>query len=179
MYEYIINQILTMALRHKSVSEAKYQGKSYINAQNNNGYIQFIIEDNPYAQLLRSLPHQPLTLTVNIDVLAFPKKDYTVLNAQSDTAQVCYDVIAYLERQHDKYMTPYDYSLLGLSDFTDDNAAGQRLTLEMIMPKPIDFCSLADNFDEEEPTVEEKDITVKGEEDRSDQDITVRPTFIL
>lgn len=175
----IINNILAVSLRHKCVSEAKYQNRTYTNAQNNNGYLQVNIDTDGYFQLLRSVTHQPLTLTLNMDIIGFPKKDYNVLNAQSDAAQTAFDIIAYLERQNSKYLSIYDYSLLCIDEFTDDKSAGVRLTLETIIPKPVDFCSLQDNFDEEEPIVEEKDINVKGDDDRSEQDITLRPKFIL
>ena len=53
-------------------------------------------------------------------------------------------------------LSVYDYSILTLSHYTDDNAAGVKLSLVLQMPSPLNWCTLDDNFDDE-PHEEEQD----------------------
>ena len=53
-------------------------------------------------------------------------------------------------------LSVYDYSILTLSHYTDDNAAGVKLSLVLEMPSPLNLCTYEDNFDDE-PHEEEKD----------------------
>ena len=48
MLEQIVNYIGSVGLKHKAVKTFKYQKRSLINQQNNNGYVELIIEDNAY-----------------------------------------------------------------------------------------------------------------------------------
>ena len=47
-------------------------------------------------------------------------------------------------------LSVYDYSILTLSHYTDDNAAGVKLSLVLQMPSPLNWCTLDENFDDEE-----------------------------
>lgn len=156
MFKQVIEYIMDTALKHKAVKQAKYQKRSYINAQNNNRYIQFIIEDDPFAQYLRE--SNVFTITYNIDILGFPTDEYSSLQIQSDAFQIGNEILKKIDRDGSisSYLTIWDYSFLSLSNFTDDNASGQRLTLELVVPTPVNICTLDDNFNDE-PYVEETD----------------------
>lgn len=159
MLQQLIDYILGIALRHKAVFHAKYQNRVYTNAQNNNKYYQVNINTDPYSQLLISVPNQPFTLTLNIDILGFPTNEHTILDCQSDALQIGVEMIHFI-MQDDYFMgqlSIHDYSFLALDEFTDDRSAGQRLTLELVVPNPINLCTFMDNFLDEPKVIEEED----------------------
>lgn len=183
MLKQLILYFIKIALMHKAVRYSKYKNKVYTNAQNNNSYMQFNIDTDPYAQLLISVPNQPFTLTLNIDILGFPTKEYTVLDCQSDALQIGVEFIHYV-MQDITFMgqlSVHDYSFLALDEYTDDRSAGQRLTLEIIIPNPINLCTFMDNFSEEYIPEEktDKDIDLKDVNPPSEaNNLVLKPILI-
>lgn len=183
MFKQIIDYIISIALRHKAVFFAKYLNRSYINQQNNNGYYQVNVNTDVYSQLLISVPNQPFTLTINIDILGFPTKEHTVLDCQSDALQIGVEVLHYIA--HDETFMGrvqiHNYSFLALDEFTDDRSAGQRLTLEMVIPNPINLCTFKDNFLDEPKIIEteDKDIDLKDVNPPSEaNNLVLKPILI-
>ena len=80
MLEQIVNYIGSVGLKHKAVKTFKYQKRSLINQQNNNGYVELIIEDNAYLQQV--ITQNIFTATFNVDILGFPKDDTEILGIQ-------------------------------------------------------------------------------------------------
>jgi hypothetical protein len=173
------------ALMHRAVNCAKYQKRILTNAQNGNPYIQFSFDDNPFFAKLISVTNQPFTFTLNVDVLAFPKKDgtYNELDAQNDCFTVGIEWLSYIA-QDDYFLGKLavrDYSMLGLSGYTDDNAAGFRFTVEFIIPNPIDLCHYLDNFSEDfiPEEQEDKQIDVKDPNPQSEiNNLELRPILL-
>ena len=64
MYKQLVEYIQNVALKHKAVHTAKYQKRSYVNQQNNDNYIQVIVEENPYFQSI--ITQNIFTATFNI-----------------------------------------------------------------------------------------------------------------
>lgn len=162
MFKEIIEYILSVALRHKAVRYGRYMGRKFINEQNSHGYMQFVIEDDPYTQ--RLLEKNLSTMTLNIDILGFPRDGYGVADAQSDAFQIAHEVMAFIEADpaYQGLLSVHDYSLLSVARFDDNESAGQRLTLEIVIPDATDLCTLADNFDDEphiEPAPEDTGIS--------------------
>ena len=149
MLNQIVNYIGGIGLKHKAVKEYKYQKRSYINQQNNNAYLQFIIEDNAYLQQI--ITQNIFTGTFNIDILGFPKDDTEILDIQNICMQVAVEVMAYIEQDETflGQLSIHDFDILLVSHFTDDESAGVRLSLEIVMPNPINLCTYLDNFDED------------------------------
>ena len=183
MFKQIIDYIISIALRHKAVFFAKYLNRSYINQQNNNGYYQVNVNTDVYSQLLISVPNQPFDVTINIDILGFPTKEHTVLDCQSDALQIGIEMIHFI-RQDNTFMgqlSVHDYSFLALDEFTDDRSAGQRLTLELIMPDPINLCTFMDNFLDEPKIIEteDKEIDLKDVKAPSEKNnLVLKPILI-
>lgn len=167
MYRDIINYILKVLLRHKGVFQVKYQGRSYINQQNNNKYLQGVIENNPYIQHNNDV----LEGTININILGQPKDNTDILRIQNDCFQVGVEAIAYMMQdptmKHLLLIRDWDY--LFLTNFTDDNSAGVRLSLDIILPDPIDYCILTDNFLTEEDMLNDKDKFFNAEYEITEQ----------
>lgn len=183
MYKQIIDYIISIFLRHKAVFNCRYMQRIYTNAQGNNGYIQAIINSDPYIQALISVANRPTTLTLNIDILAFKTNEYTVVDAQSDTLQIGMEVIHFIEQ--DPYfmgrLSIHDFSFLGLDEYTDDRAAGQRLTLELIIPDVTNLCTFMDNFLDEPKIIEkeDKEISLVDVNPPSEaNDLVLRPVLI-
>ena len=182
MYKQIIDYIISIALRHKAVFFAKYLNRSYINQQNNNGYYQVNVNTDVYSQLLISVPNQPFDVTINIDILGFPTKEHTVLDCQNDALQIGVEVIHYIA-QDETFMgqlSVHDYSFLALDEFTDDRSAGQRLTLELIIPNPINLCTFMDNFLDEPKIIEteDKEIDLVGQAPSEKNNLVLKPILI-
>ena len=154
MLEQIINYIGSVALKHKAVNTFKYQKRSLINQQNNNAYIEVVIEDNSYLQQI--ITHNIFTMTTNINILGFPKDDTEILEVQSVAMQIAVEIMAYIEQDQTflGQLSIHDYDILLVSHFTDDDAAGVRLSLELVLPNPINLCTYMDNFDEETDIIE-------------------------
>lgn len=154
MLEQIVNYIGSVGLRHKAVKTFKYQKRSLINQQNNNGYIELIIEDNAYLQQV--ITQNIFTATFNVDILGFPKDDTEILSIQSLCMQIAVEIMAYIEQDTTflGQLSIHDYDILLVSHFTDDASAGIRLSLELVIPNPINLCSFMDNFDENVEIVE-------------------------
>ena len=182
MFKQLILYIINVALKHKAVKYSKYKNKVYTNAQNNNAYMQFNIDTDPYFQLLITSPNQPFTMTLNIDILGFPKYNYTVLDCQNDALQIGVEVLHYIA-QDETFMGRvqiHNYSFLSLDEYTDDRSAGQRLTLEMIIPNPINLCTFMDNFSEEYIPEEntDKDIDLVGPATSEKNNLVLKPILI-
>lgn len=170
MFEDIINYIGEIALRHKAVRSFQYKKRIKINAQNNTPYMQVIVEDNSYLQLIKT--NNVFTCTLNIDILGQPKDETQILEVQNDALTVAVNIMAYIERDitYKGMLSIYDYDMLMLSEFTDDRSAGVRLSLELVLPIPIDLCTLDDNFNDEVEIVEpDDDIDLPQIENKSDE----------
>lgn len=154
MYQEIINYIGKIALKHKLVKEYSYKKRSMINQQNNHAYIQFVIEDNAFLQKI--ITKNVFTATINIDILAFPKDDTEVLELQSDCLQVGVEVLGYINQdsEYRGLLSVYDYDFLMISHTTDDSSCGCRLSLELVIPEPLDLCTFMDNFEEDIEVIE-------------------------
>ena len=159
----LVNYIGETALRHKAVRTFKYQSRVLINQQNNNSYMQFVIEDNMYLQQI--ITRNIFTATMNVDIIGFPKDDTEILSMQNDAMQVAVEVMAFIEND-DMFMgqlSIHDYDILFISHFTDDDSAGVRLSLEIVLPNPVNLCEYEDNF-EELSEVEEQSLDLSGAE---------------
>ena len=154
MLEQIVNYIGSVGLIHKLVNTFKYQKRFLINQQNNNGYVELIIEDNAYLQQV--ITQNIFTATFNVDILGFPKDDTEILGIQSLCMQIAVEIMAYIERDGTFLgkLSIHDYDILLVSHFTDDSSCGVRLSLELVMPNPLNLCSFLDNFDEDVENVE-------------------------
>ena len=77
-------------------------------------------------------------------------------------------------------LSVHDYSFLALDEFTDDRSAGQRLTLELIMPDPINLCTFMDNFLDEPKIIEsdDKEIDLVGQAPSEKNNLVLKPILI-
>lgn len=149
MYNDIINYILGVAMKHTAVKAVKYQSRLLINAQPTNPSLQFIVEDNADAQHYKQ--SGTFALNLNIDIIGHPTEEVPSLDMQSYAFQAANEIVAYVnsDKEYQGLLSTLDKDFIFLSHFTDDNSSGVRLSWQLAIPDPIDYCTLTDNFDED------------------------------
>ena len=174
MYNQIIQYIMECAMKHVAVNSVKYQSRVLINQQNSNPNYQVVIEDDAYLQYMKT--GNVNTMSLNIDILSHCGDDDNILDIQSTALQIGAELLKYFL----SLLKIDDYDFLMLSHFTDDDSAGVRISIQFVVPNPVDLCSYRDNFDEDKDfTVEKEDnIDLKKEQDCENgggNEITLNP----
>ena len=177
MIKDIIDILKDTFLRHKGVKTFKYQEKAYNNAQNNHKALQVYVVDTSYHQF--NLTTNLLKVEFEIYVLGQPEvKDDPdmILEIQDKAYTVACDAMAYIDEK-DEYqgiLDVYDYSIIVLSHYSDDDSSGVHLSLVLTVPSPVSLCTLDDNFNDE-PYPEDPDepeVEIETPEPSEDIDIT-------
>lgn len=166
MINSIIEILKNVSLRHKGVRTFKYQDKILTNAQGNNRYFQVQVDTVSYHNL--NITTGIFTSEFNLHILGFPTKDKdSIADIQTKAYTIACDIMEFIDSQ-DEYkgiLSVYDYSILTLSNYTDDAAAGVRLTLTLKVPSPVNLCEYEDNFNPEPaPEPEDTNIPIDEEE---------------
>lgn len=161
MLKDVINILKDISLKHKGVRTFKYQSDIYNNAQNNHKYFQVYVDDVSLHEL--NITTNIFKARFEVYILGFVDSDTTVLDVQNNAYTIACDIMAYIDELEalKGVLRVYDYSILTVSHYTDDNAAGVKLSLVLEMPNPVDLCTLEDNFNDEpydEPEDTEIDI---------------------
>lgn len=174
MLKDIVNIIRDTALRHRGVRTFKYQGDDLHNHQNNDEYYQVYLDDVSYHQL--NITTNIFKAEFNLYILGFPLDiPEDILEKQNNAYTIAADIVAYLDTNEAfrGILSVYDYSILTLSHYTSDNAAGVKLSLVLAMPSPVNLCELEDNFNDE-PYQPEKDADIDIDVDETG-DIDIKP----
>jgi len=147
----IINIIKDVSLRHKGVRTFKYQADKLNNAQNNYGTYQVYVDDVSLHQL--NITTNIFKAEFEVYVLSQPDgtSGNTILDVQNNAYTIACDIMAYIDTQDafQGILRVYDYSILTLSHYSDDDSAGVKLSLVLQMPSPVDLCTLDENFNDE------------------------------
>ena len=176
MIKDVINVIKNAALRHKGVRTFRYQGDDLNNAQNNYKGYQVYVDDISHSQL--NITTGIFKVEFQIYVLGFADgtSGNTILDVQNDAYTIACDIMAFIDTQ-DEYrgiLSVYDYSILTLSHYTDDNSAGVKLSLVLEMPSPLNWCTLDDNFNDE-PYEEPEDTPIDVPTESVPDDLDIKP----
>lgn len=172
MLKDVINIIKDISLRHKGVRTFRYQSDIYNNAQNNHKYLQVYMDDVSMHEL--NITTNIFKATFDIYILGFVDEKNDVLEVQNNAYTVAANIMAYIGTQEafKGVLSVYDYSILTVSHYTDDNAAGVKLTLVLQMPSPVNLCTLEENFNDE-PYEDEPDREITlNEKEVGDIDLT-------
>lgn len=156
MLKDVINILKDISLKHKGVRTFKYQSDIYNNAQNNHKYYQVYVDDVSLHEL--NITTNIFKARFEVYILGFTDDNNTILDVQNNAYTIAADIMAYIDTQEafKGILRVYDYSILTVSHYTDDNAAGVKLSLVLEMPSPVNLCTLEDNFNDE-PYEEEPD----------------------
>lgn len=163
MLKDVINIIKDISLRHKGVKTFRYQGDKFNNAQNNHKTFQVYVDDISLHEL--NITTNVFKAKFEIYILSQPNDEKSVLDIQNEAYTIACDIMAYIDTKEEFYgiLSVYDYSLLTLARYTDDQSAGVKLSLTLEMPSPVSLCTLDDNFNEE-PYEEEEDTPIDIDE---------------
>lgn len=165
MLKDVINIIKDISLRHKGVRTFRYQSEILNNAQNNHKMYQVYVDDVSLHEL--NITTNIFKAKFEIYILGFVDDENTVLDVQNNAYTIACDIMAYIDTKDEfkGILSVYDYSILTLSHYTDDNASGVKLSLVLQMPSPVNLCSLDDNFnDEPYEDDEDSEIDVNNDE---------------
>ena len=165
MLKDVINILKDISLRHKGVRTFRYQSKILNNAQNNHKTYQVYVDDISLHEL--NITTNIFKAQFEIYILGFVDDENTVLDVQNNAYTIACDIMAKIDidEAYKGVLSVYDYSILTLSHYTDDNAAGVKLSLVLQMPNPVNLCTLDDNFNDE-PYEDEPDneIVINNDE---------------
>lgn len=173
MLKDIVEILKDVSLKHKGVHTFRYQADDLFNQQNNHEYYQVYLDDISHHQL--NITTNIFRVEFNLYILGFVDDENPILDVQNNAYTIAADIIAYIDSNeaYKGFLSVHDYSILTLSHFTDDNAAGVKLSLVLAMPSPVNLCELDENFNDEpyeEP--KDKEITINDDEVG---DITIKP----
>ena len=168
MIQELVDIFRNISLRHKGVRTFRYNGEDLINAQNSHAYYQVTLDDVQLHEL--NITTNIFTVNLDIYILGF---GHDTARVQDNAYTIAVDMIAWLDNHYIGSVSVHDYSILTLSRFTDDEAAGVKISLELAMPSPLDLCTYEDNFNDE-PYEPEPDHEIDvPEEEVGDLDINV------
>ena len=165
MLKDVVDIIKNIALRHKGVRTFKYQGDDYNNAQNNHKMYQVYVDDVSLHQL--NITTNIFKAEFQVYILGFVDDENDVLTVQNNAYTIACDILAKidLDEAYRGILSVYDYSILTLSHYTDDSAAGVKLSIILEMPNPVNLCELDDNFnDEPYEDDEDQEIDINNDE---------------
>ena len=151
MLKDVIEILKDISLRHKSVRSFKYQDKAFNNAQNNYETYQVYVSDVSYHEL--NITTNIFKAEFQIYVLSQPDgtSGNTILDVQDNAYTIAVDIMGYIDNKPEFYniLSVYDYSIVTLSHYSDDNSAGVKLSLVLQLPSPLNLCELDENFNDE------------------------------
>ena len=175
MLKDIIDILKDISLRHKGVRTFKYQDKVYNNAQNNHETYQVYVDTASLHQL--NITTGIFKAEFQMYVLSQPDgtSGNTILDVQNNAYTIAVNILAKIDTDevYTGILSVYDYSILTLSHYTDDNAAGVKLSIVLEMPSPLNWCTLDENFNDEPYSGDtDTEITISGVTEVNDIDIT-------
>lgn len=163
----LVNIIKNVSLRHKLVKTFRYQGDDYNNAQNNFRTYQVYLDTVSLHQL--NITTNIFTSSFEMYILSQPNGESgnTVEDVQTYAFTIAVDILAALDNWNEfrGILSIHDYSILTLSDYSDDKSSGVKLSVVLETPSPLNLCEYKDHFnDEPYPQDEDKEIDIKNKE---------------
>lgn len=145
-----------LALRHKGVYTFRYQDKIFNNAQNNHRTYQVYLDTVSLHNL--NITTNIFTSEFELYILAQPngEEGNKIEDVQTYAFTIAVDLLGALDNwdEYKGILSLHDYSILTLSNYTDDASAGVKLSVVLETPSPLNLCSLDDNFNDEPYTPE-------------------------
>ena len=174
MIKNLVEAIKEQAQHIKNVKHFNYEGADLINAQNNNSTIQVFVEDDIFTEYL--VTKDLVKVQMNIDILDNIGDDEEKVDVHDRTNKLGIILIKLIEENYKNILSVYDYNLLNVSHYTDDDLFGTRMSIYLTMPSPVNECNINEFIDElnEYYNEEDKDITINKPEINIDE-ININP----
>ena len=155
-----------LSLRHIGVRTFRYQNDLYNNAQNNHKTFQVYLDTVSLHQL--NITTNIFTSSFELYILSQPDgtSGNTVEDVQTNAFTIAVDILGALEYwdEFKGILSLHDYSILTLSEYSDDNSSGVKLSVVLETPSPLNLCTLDENFNDE-PYEDDKDNEITINED--------------
>lgn len=160
MINELVNAVKDVAEKIDGVKSFRYDGIDKINAQNESGTIQIFFEDDILINYL--VTKDLIKVSFNVDILdkMYQDDEQTLDEIHNYTFKAGVVILKYLEKKYQNIISVYDYSFMTISDYTDDNLYGVRMSVDLIMPSPINMCNIDDFIDEDNKYKEYKDMDI-------------------
>ena len=140
MIKNIVNSIKEQAEHIQGIKTFQYEGNDLINQQSNNSTIQVIVEDNIYSEY--NLSKDLIRIHLNIDILDTVFQEQDKLDIHDNTFIIGIVLMKLISFNYREFINVSDLSLIPLSRFTDDELYGQRLSMTINIPSPINNCNI-------------------------------------
>ena len=155
MISELITYLMDTAKQHVLIGSVAYKEVYNINDQNNEKQFQFIIDSSNMIE--KNITENVIKCRLEIYCLGFVKYNNNILDVQDQATHMLIDFINYID--NDSYpVEVYDWSLLSLSEYSDNNSSGVKLSLDVIIPNILNLCEYKNNFiektEEEIPSLE-------------------------
>lgn len=178
MIKDLVDILRNLCLRHKGVRTFKYQSNAYNNAQNNHKTFQVYLDTVSLHQL--NITTNIFTSSFELYILSQPDgtSGNTIEDVQTYAFTVAVDILAALDTWQEFYgiLSVYDYSIMTLSEYSDDASAGVKLSVVLELPSPLNLCELDEDFNDE-PYPEDEDIEININDDEVG-DIDLKPIHL-
>lgn len=159
----IVKTFYLLAREHKLVRSFKYDRLSKGAGIGDENMPQFFLED-PISVGNGTTSGGSVPILVNFDIIMTPQafenynvKQLTEAECQSVAFDIAINIISQLRnmvKYHDQfqdkeyeYLTLRTYNIMTLRNWYDNQASGVRVTLNLTMENPINFCDLDEHFD--------------------------------
>lgn len=164
MIKNLVEAIKEQAEHIKNVKHFNYEGADLINAQNNNSTIQIWIEDDIFTEYL--VTKDLVKVQMNIDILDNIGDNEEKVDVHDRTNKLGIVLIKLIEDNYKNILSVYDYNLLNVSHYSDDDLFGTRMSLYLTMPSPVNYCNINEFIDElnEYEKNEDNEITINKPE---------------
>ena len=164
MIKNLVNAIKEEAEHIKNVKFFNYEGADLINSQNNNSTIQVWVEDDVFIEFLTT--KDLIKVQMNIDILDKIGDDEEKIDVHDRTTKIGIVLIKILEESYKNILSVYDYNMLNVSNYSDDDLYGTRMSIYLTMPSPVNECNISDFIDELNKYYKEEDndITINKPE---------------
>lgn len=174
MIKNLVEAIKEQAEHIKNVKHFNYEGADLINAQNNNSTIQIWIEDDIFTEYL--VTKDLVKVQMNIDILDNIGDDEEKVDVHDRTTKIAIVLIKLIEENYKNILSVYDYNLLNVSHYTDDDLFGTRMSIYLTMPSLVNECNINEFIDElnEYYKEDDNDITINKPEINIDN-ININP----
>lgn len=178
MLKDVIDILKDVSLKHKGVRTFRYQNDMLNNAQNNH---------KTYQVYLDTVSLHQLNITTNIFTSSFElyilsqadgTSGNTIEDVQNYAFTIAVDILGALDNwdEYKGILSIHDYSILTVSEYSDDNSSGVKLSLVLETPSPLNLCTLDDNFNDE-PYEDEPDHEIDINEDEVG-DVDINPIHL-
>ena len=170
----LVEIIKNISLRHIGVRTFRYQNDVYNNAQNNFKTFQIYLDTVSLHQL--NITTNIFTSSFELYILSQPdgESGNTIVDVQDKAFTIAVDILGALDTwdEYKGVLSIHDYSILTLSEYSDDNSSGVKLSVVLEVPSPLNLCSLDENFNDE-PYPEDQDNPIDIDDNEiGDIDIT-------